>query len=70
MSNLIEALSENVYSLALGCIAQGETRSDTKAACMTDHRLPLDRIDRELAAALRDALKQGVEREDIDPSWL
>ncbi len=66
---LTETLVENAYSIALSCIAMGETRSDTKAACMTDWRLTLGRIDTILGDALRDALKQGVEREDIDPSW-
>lgn len=67
--DLTEQLAETVYNQALALIAMGETRADTKAACMTDYRLPLSRIDRELANALRDALAQGVEKEDIDPSW-
>jgi hypothetical protein len=68
MSFLTDKL-ESIYSTALAMIAQGETRADTKAACMTDSRIALSEIDVELACALRDALKQGVEREDVDPSW-
>jgi hypothetical protein len=66
---LTQTLVENAYSIALECIATGCTRSETKAACMTDPRLTLGRIDTILADALRDARKQGVERDDIDDSW-
>lgn len=66
---LTQTRIECAYSTALTLIAMGETRADTKAALMPDTRLTLGQIDKAMADALRDALAQGVEREDVDPSW-
>lgn len=66
---LTQTRIESAYSSALTLIAMGETRAETKAALMPDTRLTLGQIDKVLSDALRDALAQGVEREDIDPSW-
>ncbi len=58
---------EALYSDALTCIAIGETRDDTRDALAG--RVTADELDAVLRDALRDALRSGVEREDVDPSW-
>lgn len=60
-----------VYSDALTCIASGLTKDETRQALLDTFDLvsDLDAIENQMGVALRDALKQGVEREDIDDSW-
>lgn len=62
---------EGLYSEALTAIAMGVPRDEfynqyveTVAELLSD-----EEIDAVLGDAKRDALKQGVEREDIDDSW-
>lgn len=66
--DVIEARAESCYNMALEMIAMGETRAATKGAALV-YDISIGRIDLELRHALRDAMRQGVEREDIDPSW-
>lgn len=62
---------EDAYSIALEAVASGATRDETIAFISSKHAvLTENEIDHELRSALRDARIQGVEREDIDPSWL
>ena len=61
-------ITEQAYSDALTMIAVGETLKLTAAhvKSLVPNEHTADEI---LRDALRDALRQGVEREDIDPSW-
>lgn len=61
---------ERIYAQALTSVAVGETYENTLETLqeMYPHVAPA-RLIREMKDAYRDALKQGVEREDIDPSW-
>jgi 20S proteasome alpha/beta subunit len=63
-------LVETAYNAALEAVAQGATRDETRG-WLFDHypALSQDEIADVCADALRDARKQGVEREDIDDSW-
>lgn len=62
---------EAAYSTALEGVAMGATRAETDRAVSDGFPSLTGReIDDTLLDALHDALKQGVEREDIDPSWL
>jgi hypothetical protein len=63
-------LTEVAFSFVLDCIAVGEEREATRGATL-DHwpTLSVDQVNDVLADALKEALAQGVEREDIDPSW-
>jgi hypothetical protein len=66
MTDLMEA----AYATALQAIAVGATRAETYADLRDSYSSLEDGHLREaMADALRDALKQGVEREDIDESW-
>lgn len=62
---------EVVYSEALTAVAMGVPRDATREEL---HRIfpsaAADTITRAMADALTDVLKQGVECDDIDPSWL
>ena len=57
------------YARALEAIAMGEPRESTRDYLIDDNGLPRATVERAAADALTDALRQGVEREDIDPSW-
>lgn len=63
-------ITEYAYARALEAIAMGEpyepTREAIRAACP---QLTYAHVEIQLAHAYRDALRQGVEHEDIDPSW-
>ena len=61
---------EAAYSDALTLVACGEDRDVTRTTIVNGYpTLEVTVIDDVLADALRDALKQGVEREDVDGSW-
>ena len=60
---------EFAYARALEAIAMGETREDTREYITRHNRVGASTFERAAADALADALKQGVEREDVDPSW-
>lgn len=62
---------EACYSDALGAVAMGATRQETFESLGDAYgiRITVGEIERTMNEALRDALRQGVEREDIDPSW-
>lgn len=64
-------VAEAVYADALELIAVGETRQTTFETLGDKYgiRLTVAAIDAQMVDALKDALAQGVEREDIDPSW-
>lgn len=66
-----EYTAEQAYSDALEAVAQGATKTETLEALGDRYgtRITVAQIEDEAVLALRDALKQGVEREDIDPSW-
>lgn len=57
------------YARALEAIAMGETRENTREYITRHNRVLGTTFERAAADALTDALRQGVEREDIDPSW-
>ena len=62
--------TEIVYAAALECIASGLTREETRRILFDNYpSVEAQEIEDETCDALRDALRQGVEREDIDPSW-
>lgn len=61
---------EFAYARALEAIATGETREWARAYLTDNGAVPHATFDRAAADALTDALRQGVKREDIDPSWL
>jgi hypothetical protein len=63
-------LIEAAFNDALGLIAMGETR-DATFTCLLDafEALEASDISDLMGDALYQALHQGVEREDIDPSW-
>lgn len=61
---------EQAYSETLTLIALGETRDWARNNLLDAWpQLAPDEASNICAEALVDALKQGVEREDIDPSW-
>lgn len=61
---------EIAFAECLQLIAIGEEREATRGHLIDTYQvLSVDEINDVLADALRDALKQGIEREDIDPSW-
>jgi uncharacterized protein (DUF433 family) len=61
---------EIVYDSALQAIAMGEPRDEVRTALLNDYpSLHRDALDDILADAYRDALRQGIERDDIDESW-
>jgi hypothetical protein len=61
---------EAAYSDALTAVAMGIPRDETRFELeRTFDSLNGETITRTLNEALRDALEQGVEREDIDESW-
>lgn len=67
----MNTVAEQAYSDALTLIAVGEewsTARDTISDSFST-RLTIRQVETIMRGALRDALKQGVEREDIDPSW-
>jgi len=57
------------YARALEAIAMGETLPRTRDYLVDENGLGAETFKRAATDALRDALRQGVEREDIDPSW-
>ena len=57
------------YNDALGAVAEGATREETSAALAQRYPLTPDEINDVMVDAYRDALRQGVEPEDIDGSW-
>lgn len=62
---------EAIYSVALGLVAQGEPRGSTlDILCSEWPEVEASEIAEAMDEALTDALRSGVEREDIDPSWL
>lgn len=66
-----DEIPEIVYGEALQWIAVGETREATRGHLLDQWpEVEVDQLNDILADALRDAIKQGIEREDIDPSWL
>jgi hypothetical protein len=61
---------EKTYARALSAVAMGETYDDTRGHIIASFQsLTPDEIGDELADAYRDALRRGVQREDIDGSW-
>lgn len=64
------AAAESAYGEALELVAIGETFEDARGYLIDRWpNLSADHVNDILADALRDALKQGIEREDVDPSW-
>lgn len=70
MTKLTGMRHEQAYSDALLAVAQGLPRDETRGELIDRYPdlLPVE-ITTEMDAAYEDALRQGVEREDIDPSW-
>jgi hypothetical protein len=65
-----ERLLELAYSYGLEAVASGETREHTRGWILDRHpKLDPEDLGPVLDEAYEDALKQGVEREDVDPSW-
>jgi uncharacterized protein (DUF433 family) len=63
-------MNEIVYARALEAVAMGATRDETFTDLLDGYpSVEASEIKDEMEAALFDAQKQGVEREDIDPSW-
>ena len=61
---------ERAYAQALTCVASGETRENTTEILRELYPwFSQDRLDRDMSEAFRDALRQGIDRDDIDPSW-
>jgi hypothetical protein len=70
MTDITNTAQEAAYSDALSLVAQGISRDETFTQLLGDYgSLEPDEIRDEMYDAYRDALKQGVEREDIDESW-
>jgi hypothetical protein len=62
---------EIAYTAALESVAMGEHRNATRRHLLRSWpTLSPDDADAVLSDALNDALASGVEREDIDASWL
>lgn len=59
-------MDDVILGRLLECIASGLTVSQTRDAVAGGADIPLD----ELLEARKEALAQGIEREDIAPSWL
>ena len=65
-----ETLREAAYSDALTLVAAGEEREATRTHLLDAFpSIESSEISDILDEALTDAERQGVEREDIDPSW-
>jgi hypothetical protein len=63
-------MSESVYVVALEGVVSGLTRNETRTYLLDNFpNVANSTIDAEMRNALRDAFKQGVEREDVDSSW-
>lgn len=61
---------EAAYGQALELIAMGEDRETTRDTLIELYPfVSVDQVNDLVEDALRDALKQGIEREDIDPTW-
>lgn len=61
---------EASFASALELIAMGEEREATRDIVLNQRpALSVDQVNDIIEDALRDALKQGIERDDIDPSW-
>ena len=61
---------EAAYSDALSAVACGVPRDETFTSLLESYEaLEGAEISDVLADAFNDALRQGIEREDIDPSW-
>jgi len=64
-------LVETAYSAALEAVAQGATREETRGWLFDRYpALTQDEIRNVCEDALDGALSSGIEREDIDESWL
>lgn len=61
--------SEAAYARALEGIAMGAPRGDVLRGICDTYGLSVDDAERVLPNALHDAIEQGIERDDIDPSW-
>ena len=57
------------FSTSLEAIAMGLDKSTLSDVLAEQYPLSIAEIDEVMQDALKDALKQGVEREDVDPSW-
>ena len=60
---------EVLVSMALDAVASGADKHITSDVLAERFPVSLADLSKALDEALEDALKQGVEREDIDPSW-
>jgi hypothetical protein len=62
---------EMIYARSLEAVAMGASRSETLGDLKRNYGrfVNYGDIEREAVAAFMDATKQGVEKEDIDPSW-
>ena|SRR5215471_7677302 len=67
----LDQVYEAAFERVLEAVATGASKEDTRVF-LVDNYSGLSERDREnlLSDALSDALLQGIEREDIDPSWL
>lgn len=66
----ITALRDSCYDKALGAVASGLTRMETLRGLLHDFpSLQVAEIVAEMDSGLTDALRAGVEREDVDASW-
>jgi hypothetical protein len=66
---VLESAKEMAFATALYGIASGLPTEDVARELAGAHGLPPADIETVAADALQDALRQGIEREDIDPSW-
>jgi hypothetical protein len=60
---------ETIYARALEAVAMGVPRPSTFAYLLTNYPVSTPDLVAQLDAAYRDALRQGVLPEDVDPSW-
>lgn len=66
----VTALRDSCYDKALGAVAMGLTRTETLRGLLHDFpSLRVTEIVAEMESSLTDALRSGVEREDVDVSW-
>ena len=71
MPNEYMHLVEAAYARALESIAQGATKRETRDYIRTLYpALHADDLADSMADAIMDAADYGIEREDIDASWL
>lgn len=62
-------MNEMAMNAALEGIAAGATRGEVQDYVMLHFKVKQDEVNQLLDESLKEALAQGVEREDIDDSW-